>query len=114
MLYNKKEPAAGPARDKLIAIVEYCKECNLLNQRLAKESESDYCCQCQCIQFPYFDKLDDYNKNRYFTDREKNLIIDYLIDCMANDEPFDCSTMGPNEYLEEYDKFDATVSDTKL
>lgn len=112
MLYNKKEPAAGPARDKLIKIVEYGKQCKSLNQSLAKENEEGYI--CSCIRFPYFDGHDDYNKNRYFTDREKNLIIDYLIDCMIDDAPFDCNTMGPNEHSEEYDKFDATVSDTKL
>lgn len=45
--------------------------------------------------------LDKYDKNAYFTDSEKNFIINYLIDCLVDNEPFDCSSLGPNKYLNE-------------
>ena len=41
------------------------------------------------------------NKNTYFTDNEKNFIINYLIECLVDNQPFDCSSLGPNKYLNE-------------
>lgn len=114
MLYNKKEEAAGLARDKLLSIVEYGKRCKQLNQAIADYEQQKGVYGIPYFSVPYFDKKDDYNKNRYFTDREKNLIIDYLIDCMIDDEPFDCSTMGPNKYLEEDDESNAAIPNTQL
>lgn len=35
------------------------------------------------------------------TDKEKNFIINYLIDCLVENQPFDCSSLGPNKYLNE-------------
>lgn len=39
--------------------------------------------------------------HQYFTDKEKNFIINYLIDCLVENQPFDCSSLGPNKYLNE-------------
>lgn len=32
---------------------------------------------------------------------EKNFIINYLIECLVDNQPFDCSSLGPNKYLNE-------------
>lgn len=32
---------------------------------------------------------------------EKDFIINYLIDCLVENQPFDCSSLGPNKYLNE-------------
>lgn len=41
------------------------------------------------------------SNDQYFTDKEKNFIINYLIDCLVEGQPFDCSSLGPNKYLNE-------------
>lgn len=45
--------------------------------------------------------LKKFSNNQYFTDKEKNFIINYLIDCLVENQPFDCSSLGPNKYLNE-------------
>lgn len=45
--------------------------------------------------------LKRFDKNTYFTDNEKNFIINYLIECLVDNQPFDCSSLGPNKYLNE-------------
>lgn len=45
--------------------------------------------------------LKKFSNNQYFTDKEKNFIINYLIDCLVEGQPFDCSSLGPNKYLNE-------------
>ena len=42
-----------------------------------------------------------YTDGTYFSDEEKSFIIDYLLDCLVSNQSFDCSTLGPNEYLQE-------------
>ncbi len=37
----------------------------------------------------------------FFTNDEKDFIINYLIDCLVEGQPFDCSSLGPNKYLNE-------------
>lgn len=39
------------------------------------------------------------NKKNKFA--EKDFIINYLIDCLVENQPFDCSSLGPNKYLNE-------------
>lgn len=44
----------------------------------------------------------EYTDNR--TDhpiQQKDFIINYLIDCLVENQPFDCSSLGPNKYLNE-------------
>lgn len=50
------------------------------------------------IQFAILDK---WEQNSYFTNDEKDFIINYLIDCLVENQPFDCSSLGPNKYLNE-------------
>ena len=45
--------------------------------------------------------LDKWEQNSYFTNDEKDFIINYLIDCLVENQPFDCSSLGPNKYLNE-------------
>lgn len=45
--------------------------------------------------------LKKFSNDQYFTDKEKNFIINYLIDCLVEGQPFDCSSLGPNKYLNE-------------
>lgn len=45
--------------------------------------------------------LKRFDKNTYFTDNEKNFIINYLIECLVDNQPFDCSSLRPNKYLNE-------------
>lgn len=45
--------------------------------------------------------LKKFSNDQYFTDKEKNFIINYLIDCLIEGQPFDCSSLGPNKYLNE-------------
>ena len=48
-----------------------------------------------------FTILDKWQQNSYFTNDEKDFIINYLIDCLVECQPFDCSSLGPNKYLNE-------------
>lgn len=48
-----------------------------------------------------FTILDKWEQNSYFTNDEKDFIINYLIDCLVENQPFDCSSLGPNKYLNE-------------
>lgn len=48
-----------------------------------------------------FTILDKWQQNSYFTNDEKDFIINYLIDCLVEGQPFDCSSLGPNKYLNE-------------
>lgn len=41
------------------------------------------------------------DKNTYFTQEESQFIIKYLMNCLVYNEPFDCSSLGPNKYLNE-------------
>lgn len=43
----------------------------------------------------------EYDKNTYFTQEESQFIIKYLMNCLVYNEPFDCSSLGPNKYLNE-------------
>ena len=43
-----------------------------------------------------------YIKGRYFSAKEKDVIIDYLLDCLVNNEVFEYSTLGPNIYKNEH------------
>lgn len=45
--------------------------------------------------------LEKYDKNTYFTQEESQFIIKYLMNCLVYNEPFDCSSLGPNKYLNE-------------
>lgn len=63
----------------------------------------------------YQDVLDDLKQNSPSTynqlqqskaadsqsSNEKNFIINYLIECLVDNQPFDCSSLGPNKYLNE-------------
>lgn len=51
-----------------------------------------------------------YIKGRYFSAKEKDVIIDYLLDCLVNNEVFEYSTLGPNIYKNEHSI--SNVSDT--
>lgn len=53
----------------------------------------------------YFDKIK-------MGDEEKDVIIDYLLDCLVNNEVFEYSTLGPNIYKNEHSI--SNVSDTQL
>lgn len=55
---------------------------------------------------------DKYCSRKYFTNKDKDIIIDYLLDCLVNDEAFDYSTLGPNIYKNEHSI--SNVSDTQL
>lgn len=48
---------------------------------------------------PFF--FQDKEENAAFTNDEKDFIINYLIDCLVEGQPFDCSSLGPNKYLNE-------------
>lgn len=39
--------------------------------------------------------------NSVFTQEESQFIIKYLMNCLVYNEPFDCSSLGPNKYLNE-------------
>mgnify|MGYP000379870303 CR=1 FL=1 len=41
------------------------------------------------------------NTFAYNLSNEKNFIINYLIECLVDNQPFDCSSLGPNKYLNE-------------
>lgn len=50
------------------------------------------------------DELARHELNHYtdfIISRNKDFIINYLIDCLVENQPFDCSSLGPNKYLNE-------------
>lgn len=106
MKYDKKGELAKFTKLKLQTMLEIGEKNNWNNKLLKHYSEG---LNKGYYENPNFKFLTDeqekvqklYQQGRYFTSKEKSLIVDYLIDCLVNNEQFDCSTLGPNEYLEE-------------
>lgn len=124
MIYNKKGTVADNARKKLAIIQSYFER-----NKIAEEWYNEYlklqeetCGYC-CVDYPPSESFETdeeikayqkYQKGKYFNTKEKDLIIDYLIDCLVNDGTFEYSTLGPNRYLNKNESNISNVSDTKL
>lgn len=119
MIYNKKSKKAGSTRDKLSIIQSALEEIkkNRLNFEIWKEESKTAIVELD-LGRPFTSQEEKanrwYNKGKYFTNKEKDIIIDYLLECLVNDEVFDYSTLGPNRYLNKDESNISNVSDTKL
>lgn len=98
MIFDKKDETCGKIRDKLKFIHTV-----LDAQKLVTEPSLYY------FEAKAYEK---YCKGKYFTNKDKDIIIDYLLDCLVNDEAFDYSTLGPNIYKNEHSI--SNVSNTQL
>lgn len=126
MIFDKKDETCGKIRDKLKFIhtvldaqklVEeyYSKRSKVkVKETISTDNETYYCTPVIEPSLSYFEAkaYERYCKGKYFTNKNKDIIIDYLLDCLVNDEAFDYSTLGPNIYKNEHSI--SNVSDTQL
>lgn len=121
MIYDKKGVTAQRAKDKLSVIQSYFDKIKMgdewyddLMVRLEKlpyqewpePPRNTYATDEELLAYK------KYVKGKYFSSKEKDVIIDYLLDCLVNNEVFEYSTLGPNIYKNEHSI--SNVSDTQL
>lgn len=122
MIYDKKGTVADNAKNKL-AVIQSCFEKIKIgeewyNNELKLREKLHRHCSCSeppkesNITHDEIKAYQKYQKGKYFNTKEKDLIIDYLIDCLVNDGTFEYSTLGPNIYKNEHSI--SNVSDTQL
>lgn len=87
MELNKKNKFAENIKNKILNLQEVIEK-----GKRQKQFMEDY----TSMKYGYIDP----NPDLYYTD-EKDFIINYLIDCLVEGQPFDCSSLGPNKYLNE-------------
>lgn len=105
MELNKKNKFAENIKNKILNLQEVIEK-----SKRQKQFMEDY----TSMKYGYIDPnpdlyytteqfaiLDKWEQNSYFTNDEKDFIINYLIDCLVEGQPFDCSSLGPNKYLNE-------------
>lgn len=105
MELNKKNKFAENIKNKILNLQEVIEK-----SKRQKQFMEDY----TSMKYGYIDLnpdlyytkeqftiLDKWQQNSYFTNDEKDFIINYLIDCLVEGQPFDCSSLGPNKYLNE-------------
>lgn len=105
MELNKKNKFAENIKNKILNLQEVIEK-----SKRQKQFMEDY----TSMKYGYIDTnpdlyytkeqftiLDKWQQNSYFTNDEKDFIINYLIDCLVEGQPFDCSSLGPNKYLNE-------------
>lgn len=105
MKLNKKSKSAEVVKDKILKLLD-----TMEKHKQGEKFMEDYLSMKDGMIDPnpdiflnakQFSILDKYDENKYFTDNEKNFIINYLIECLVDNQPFDCSSLGPNKYLNE-------------
>ncbi len=121
MIYDKKGEIAEAAKNKLSIIQSYFDRL-----RMGKEWYNDAMDGLEdlpfqewpeppietCVTDEELKAYRKYIKGRYFSAKEKDVIIDYLLDCSVDNEVFEYSTLGPNIYKNEHSI--SNVSDTQL
>lgn len=106
MKYDKKSDLAKQVKLKLKQMISVQEKQNYWKKIQQEYDSKDhygeiFICDEYLMTKGETKTMKEYDRGRYFTKEEKSFIIDYLLDCLVNNEPFDCSTLGPNEYLEE-------------
>lgn len=105
MTYDKKSNLAENVRIKLSNLQDALEIQNKWNNFVKEQKANPHILMDPSnsimLNSNQFHILDQYENNKYFTDEEKTLIINYLVDCLLDGEPFDCSSLGPNKYLNE-------------
>lgn len=98
MKINKKSKLAERIKNKILE----------LNDSLESHNkELSFCKKYGSASTTYGDAYPDTSKwptsrqYRILKRFEKNFIINYLIECLVDNQPFDCSSLGPNKYLNE-------------
>lgn len=121
MIYDKKGVTAQRVKDKLSVIQSYFdkikigqEQCDEFMIKLYNLPYSE--CPEPSRKFYVTDEEllahKKYIRGKYFSSKEKDVIIDYLLDCLVDNEVFEYSTLGPNIYKNEHSI--SNVSDTQL
>lgn len=106
MILDKKGDIAEKAKNKLSTIQSYFDKDKMNEEWYNRLMESQ---QHQYQEWPEppaeiyitneeYEAHKRYIRGKYFSSKEKDIIIDYLLDCLVNNETFEYSTLGPNIY----------------
>lgn len=104
MKINKKSKYAERVKNKILELLDSIERHNVELEFYKECAEMYGCAEPDTNDWPtdrQYNILKRFDKNKYFTDNEKNFIINYIIECMVECQPFDCSSLGPNKYLNE-------------
>ena len=103
MELNKKSKFAENVKNKILNLQDAIERNNNIEQFIKDYESMKYGLIDTDISFTAEQAsiLEKYNKNTYFTQEESQFIIKYLMNCLVYNEPFDCSSLGPNKYLNE-------------
>lgn len=102
MKYDKKSKEAKLVKNKILRLIKAKEN---LKEDLKQIEWSKGIVGYYCPELIYTTEDSDivcrwYN-GKYLTPKQKDILLQYLIDCLVDDEAFDLSTLGPNEYLQE-------------
>lgn len=120
MILDKKGAAAERAKNKLLTIQTYFDKDRIGKEWYDNLVESQQHLYQEWTEPPKESYITDeehlahkrYIRGKYFSSKEKDVIIDYLLDCLVNNQVFDYSTLGPNIYKDEHSI--SNVSNTQL
>lgn len=103
MELNKKSKFAENVKNKILNLQDAIERNNNIEQFIKDYESMKYGLIDTDISFTAEQAyiLEKYDKNTYFTQEESQFIIKYLMNCLVYNEPFDCSSLGPNKYLNE-------------
>lgn len=103
MELNKKSKFAENVKNKILNLQDAIERNNNIEQFIKDYESMKYGLIDTDISFTAEQAsiLEKYDKNTYFTQEESQFIIKYLMNCLVYSEPFDCSSLGPNKYLNE-------------
>ncbi len=103
MELNKKSKFAENVKNKILNLQDAIERNNNIEQFIKDYESMKYGLIDTDISFTAEQAsiLEKYDKNTYFTQEESQFIIKYLTNFFVYTEPFDCSSLGPNKYLNE-------------
>lgn len=101
MELNKKSKFAENVKNKILNLQDAIERNNNIEQFIKDYESMKYGLIDTDISFTAEQAsiLEKHDKNTYFTQEESQFIIKYLMNCLVYNEPFDCSSLGPNKYL---------------
>jgi hypothetical protein len=113
MIFDKKDKRCEKVKNKLKVLHNMLSKIRDVEELNRHEEGAYYITETPSHLYPTSQEYKAYDKycgRKYFTNKDKDIIIDYLLDCLVNDEAFDYSTLGPNIYKNEHSI--SNVSDT--